>query len=283
MKIRLGVGVECLHLGGFNPSYQALLSQAQSLSYGLPSTTEQALQNKLVQDLIDNGIWSSLDQLYIFINNISSGGTNPGRDFATLNWISPTQNQATASNVLFPTWSVKNGFTGVPLNLAGLKLNAVANAGTNFKNPNGSFGFFGGTLSATNNSRIMGATGNSSTINRIRISGSSYISGAGGGLLTGITASNTMYHLNVNATESLLFTNGVAGTSRSTTWVADTQTWHLFRYGDVGAVSTDFGDSQIKIAFIGGDLSTQITGGGSTKSLKFYQLLNAYITAINNL
>jgi hypothetical protein len=44
--------------GGFDADYQAVLDYATTQGYTLPSAGQQTLQNQLVVDLKDGGIWS---------------------------------------------------------------------------------------------------------------------------------------------------------------------------------------------------------------------------------
>lgn len=89
--------------GSFDADYQAVLNRAILLGYALPSAPQQIKQNNLVLALKSGGIWNKLDVLYIFAND---GGSN----FATLNWKSPNNNQATLINT--PTFTTNEGFMG---------------------------------------------------------------------------------------------------------------------------------------------------------------------------
>ncbi len=92
-------------LGGnrFHPYYRAILNRALSLGYTLPSSSQQALQNRLVLHLVNNGIWNKLDLLYIF-------ATNAGSNFSRINWITPASFELTAVNS--PTFTSNVGWTG---------------------------------------------------------------------------------------------------------------------------------------------------------------------------
>jgi hypothetical protein len=48
------------------PDYQAVLDYATTQGYTLPSSGQQTLQNQLVVDLKDGGIWSKLDTFRVF-------------------------------------------------------------------------------------------------------------------------------------------------------------------------------------------------------------------------
>lgn len=84
-------------------SYQAILDQATLLEYTKPSANQQLIQNQLVLDLKNAGIWNELDVFYNFANDGS-------QEFATLNWKDPSTNQCTLVNS--PTWTSNVGFEG---------------------------------------------------------------------------------------------------------------------------------------------------------------------------
>lgn len=286
MKIGLGINIfNNKVLNSFSAEYTAILNTARAAGYTLPNVTEQKLQNQLILDLKSNGIWAKLDAFYMFANTIYDNNyTYSGSAFARINWKNPTQNYGIGAPNL-PSISAAAGFTGSAVGGAnqGLNLNLAANAGTNFGSPagspvNGSFGVFVGTMSSSGNSRLMGATGNSSTINRIR-KGTSAIAATGaasGTITTGAGNSNTFYHLNRNNTIATMYISGVSGsTSGLVTWVADSQNWHVLKYGDDAA---GFGDSQIKSAFVGGDLSATTP---INLPVTFDSLVKNYITNLN--
>jgi hypothetical protein len=60
--VGIGVGVGRQRFaqggGGFDADYQAVLDYATTQGYTLPSSGQQTLQNQLVVDLKDGGIWS---------------------------------------------------------------------------------------------------------------------------------------------------------------------------------------------------------------------------------
>lgn len=85
----------------YDTSYQAILDRAGALGYSLPSVPQRLVQNQFVIDLKAAGLWTELDILYVFANNGSA-------EFATLNWISPLNHQATLVNS--PTFTSNVGF-----------------------------------------------------------------------------------------------------------------------------------------------------------------------------
>ena len=269
MRIGVGIGIGMGAVTGpsYTAEYQAILAYANSSIFIIPNLAEQTLQNQLIIDLKTAGIWDKLDGFYMFANNItdSNGG------FARINWKNPSANYATAAPNL-PSISAKSGFTGNGTN-QGLSLNLAANTGTNFLTSSASYGVFIGTISASGNNRIMGASGNTTVLNRIR-KGTCAIVGKNSGTIT-ITSggSNSFYHLNANTTEARMYINGSPGTSDGAlTQTVDSQTWHVLRYGDD---ATGFGNSQIKVAFVGGSLATE--------AATFNTTIQNYITAVNAL
>jgi hypothetical protein len=85
----------------FDADYQAVLDYATTQGYTLPSAGQQILQNQLVLDLKDAGVWSKLDTFGVF-------ATDGNSDFALIDWIRLTQYTAVNS----PTFTTDEGFTG---------------------------------------------------------------------------------------------------------------------------------------------------------------------------
>jgi hypothetical protein len=85
----------------FDADYQAVLDYATTQGYTLPSSGQQALQNQLVVDLKDGGIWSKLDTFGVF-------ATDGDSDFALIDWIRLTDYTAVNS----PTFTTNDGFSG---------------------------------------------------------------------------------------------------------------------------------------------------------------------------
>jgi hypothetical protein len=85
----------------YDADYQAVLDYATTQGYTLPSASQQLLQNQLVVDLKDGGIWSKLDTFAVFATDGSSG-------FALIDWIRLLQYTAVNS----PTFTTNQGFMG---------------------------------------------------------------------------------------------------------------------------------------------------------------------------
>jgi hypothetical protein len=69
--------------GAFDTDYQAVLNRATALGYSLPSAGQQTKQNTLVLALKSAGVWTKMDILYIFANDVTG-------NFWKLNWKAPT-------------------------------------------------------------------------------------------------------------------------------------------------------------------------------------------------
>jgi hypothetical protein len=88
--------------GSLELEYQAILDRAIVLGYALPTNSVQTLQNTLVKDLVDGGVWAKLDHLKIY------AGSNA--DFSLINWITPANFLSTKVNS--PTYGYAYGFKG---------------------------------------------------------------------------------------------------------------------------------------------------------------------------
>jgi len=84
----------------FDADYQAVLDHATTQGYTLPSAGQQTLQNQLVVDLKDAGVWSKLDTFAVF-------ATDGDSDFALIDWIRLTQFTAFNS----PTFTTNKGYS----------------------------------------------------------------------------------------------------------------------------------------------------------------------------
>lgn len=116
----------------FTTEYKAVLDRGTTLGYTLPSDYGQKIQNDLLRGLKADSIWGELD---VFYNLLSVGGS---KEFATLNWVSPSTHQITMINT--PTWTGTTGFTGNGTN-SYLNMNYIpSSAGVKFTLNNAGFG-----------------------------------------------------------------------------------------------------------------------------------------------
>jgi hypothetical protein len=109
-----------------DPDYQAILDYATTQGYTLPSAGQQALQNQLVVDLKDAGVWSKLDTFAVF-------ATDGNSDFALIDWIRLSQYTAVNS----PTFTTNGGFNGNGTS-AYIDTNFDISTGTNYSLNNAS-------------------------------------------------------------------------------------------------------------------------------------------------
>lgn len=102
--IGIGLGLSFIkNTVSFVAEYQSILDRGTTLGYTLPSASVQAKQNDLLVALKSAGVWDKLDVFYCFAQDGS-------KEFATINWKSPSANQCTLINS--PTWTSNQGFTG---------------------------------------------------------------------------------------------------------------------------------------------------------------------------
>lgn len=99
--IRATVGILSSSAGGFDADYQAVLDYATTQTYTLPSESQKTLQNQLVVDLKDAGVWSKLDIFYVL-------ATDGDSDFASINWKDPNNFEITEVNS--PNFTTNEGF-----------------------------------------------------------------------------------------------------------------------------------------------------------------------------
>lgn len=250
------VGGNGSSFGGFTSEYQAILTAGSGFTQ--PSLAEQTLQNQLIVDLKAAGIWAKLDAFYMFANNI----TDSTGAFARLNWKTPASNYGTAQGSGLPPISAKNGFTGN--GSSAVNLNFAHFSGSNFANPNGSIGVYYGTVQANTAAISTGAGGS-----RIRSGSSSSITSS---VITLTATTNSFVQVNRTSAAITAYLNGSStGTSASLQPWATTDTSNFFILWN----GTSYGSSQIKAAFIGGDLASLAS--------TFNTLIQNYITAVNAL
>lgn len=108
---------------GLDPSYKAIIDYANTKGYTLPSLPQQVLQNQLVVDLKDVGIWSNLDLFYVF-------ATDGDSDYASINWKDPNNFECTEVNS--PTFTSNQGFATDGTSYLNTDYN-VLNDSTNFQ------------------------------------------------------------------------------------------------------------------------------------------------------
>jgi len=100
--IRATIGIFSQGGVSFDADYKAVLNYAKTQGYTLPSASQQGLQNQLVIDLKDAGVWSKLDLFYVF-------ATDGDSDFASINWKDPNSHEITEVNS--PAFTTNLGFS----------------------------------------------------------------------------------------------------------------------------------------------------------------------------
>lgn len=256
--IRATIGIFSQGGVSVDADYQAVLDYATTQAYTLPSASQQALQNQLVVDLKDAGVWSKLDTFYVF-------ATDGDRDYAAINWKDPNSFEIVEYNS--PTFTTNVGFQG---NASSAYLDPSYNQGTdgvNWSNPNGSFGVWVDTASTINAHCYVGDNIANSSLRRgtLKIINTndcdtpSKVSG---------DVNNTFMHINLNSTTAELYYNAVSQATGSVTTFSNAANMTFLAEGGL----TSFSQGIISIGFFGGDLSSEQSD--------FYTAVNSYMTTI---
>ena len=116
--------------------YQAVLDDATSEGFSLPSASQQVHQSTLVTDLKSAGVWDLLEGLWVY-------ATDGDSDFATYNWIDADATRATINNAIA---HANDGFTSVSGSIGSIDTNLVAGSSGLFTNTSASFGVYSNTF-----------------------------------------------------------------------------------------------------------------------------------------
>lgn len=92
----------------FDDDYKAILDYATAQSYTLPSAAQQVLQNQLLVDLKDAGVWSKLDTFAVFATDAEDSFGSGTSNFALIDWKRVTDYTAFNS----PSFTPNEGFEG---------------------------------------------------------------------------------------------------------------------------------------------------------------------------
>jgi hypothetical protein len=244
----------------FDADYQAVLDYATTQGYTLPSESQQLLQNQLVVDLKDGGIWSKLDTFAVF-------ATDGNSDFALIDWKRLSQYTAVNS----PTFTTNVGFSGN---------GTSAYVNTNF-NPSTS----GVNYTLNNAGRIMyGDLPNDGT----------YTDSAGGGD-NNLTRSQTTVRQRINQGSTNVLSNSPANWTGNNVSRAinRTSSTNVIMFGNLTQVSTTglstsiSNNNQWILAGAGSFSSSstifKIYGMGASlvsENTDLYNALNTYITSL---
>jgi hypothetical protein len=234
-----------------DPDYLAVLDYATTKGYTLPSESQQLLQNKLVVDLKNAGIWSKLDTFAVF-------ATDGNSDFALIDWIRLTDYTAVNS----PSFTTNEGFMGNgtssyinanfnDTNVINYSQNA-ASIGVYCHTVGTNFGYFAGFGLSTY------IRNTSSALNYINTSVNTSVFNFN---TVGLQYMNRNTSLNKQYISNGVITNQV---DTSTTFSGDLLFFAAERPGR--------GNAKISIGFLGGDLSLEASD--------FNAAVNSYITSI---
>lgn len=238
----------------YTSEYQAVLDRATALGYTAPSTAQKTKQNTLVAALKSAGIWTAMDVFYVF-------ATDGDRNFAKINWKSPSTFLCTESNT--PTFTTNVGFTG---NASNMKLDTGFNLrthGVNFtQNEAGMYGYFSGTFDGM----LCGTFVASATTFRAS-TGTYYINDTTASSVTG-GYSNGLWHLKRISGTKAIFKNGASVVSHSVASALPDNTTATVLQGNVSQYSN------VTCGFFG--------IGGSLNGLEsaFYTAWNTYLTSL---
>jgi hypothetical protein len=240
----------------FTSEYQAILDEATTQGYTLPSAGQQVLQNQLIIDLNTANIWDKLDVFYVYANDA-------GEDFATLNWKNPLLNQNTLINS--PAFTSNEGFQG---NGVSASINTNFNpqtSGVNYSLNSASVGFWTELLQNSDNFVYNSDTSQYrvlSAINFRQLTNDSDFS-----LRTSPAGNVKLYHSDRNtSTNKNMFENGVGLGPYTATSSIESTNFTLLTNGIA------FSTTKLSVFFAGASLSTE--------AASFYTALNNYMTSL---
>lgn len=260
----------------YHSSYKALLDQAEEDGVAVPSLRYRKLQDQLVRQLVSDGIWSLMDNLYFFANG------NGSQDFALYNVVNPAGTKATLSSAA-PTFDASEGFTGNSSTSSFISTSKKTNDQSGnyvFYDVNsvntGSFGAWTYNTKEAGSKSLMGTNVTHNTIqggNIVRIQGMSVPTALLSPRISGL------YHLNLSPETNdtrrtlKLFKNGAAP---SYTFISFPQTQLIDSFYILANNETGHNASNdtVSIAFIGGDMAAD------NLYSKLYNALNTYMSSL---
>jgi hypothetical protein len=249
----------------FDADYQAVLDYATTQGYTLPSAGQQTLQNQLVVDLKNGGIWSKLDTFAVF-------ATDGDSDFALIDW--KRLSDYTAFNS--PTFTTNVGFQGNATSSYIDSNYQPVTDGVNLSLDSTSFGYYQAIArTTTSTSENIWGIGTSTGIwirpttptPRVYINNSSLF------LIATSLNFNTVQLVSVNRPNNMtinVYGDGVLLDTDSTkTSSALNTTFNMRVFRNTTSV---YNDSTISMVYAGGDLTTE--------SADFYNAWNTYLTSL---
>jgi hypothetical protein len=248
----------------FDADYQAVLDYATTQGYTLPSAGQQLLQNQLLVDLKNGGIWSKLDTLAVF-------ATDGDSDFALIDWKRLSDYTAVNS----PTFSTNGGFAG---NNTSAYIDTNYNpftSGVNYTLDNASRILFGTLDSDSRYPESAGGVSENLTRNRVSNGALQRINQSSNNLTTGISPSTGWLGTNIlrtihrtSSTNVEMFGNTTqeSGTATSTS-IKSANQWILAGAGFFASSA-----NIVKIYGMGASLVSENTD--------LYNACNTYISAL---
>lgn len=253
--------------------YQAVLTAAVTLGYTLPTQKEMFFQNEIVKALKTSGIWSKLDQFYLWYHSA-------GFDFSNINWIHP-------SFILTRSGSLAMSF----INKEGARLsgpsgsyfignyNSQTESG-NFQLGNASFGWVNGlTTNLDGGYSAVRSSGNNQVWFRQQANRQYFQQGEGytNGVMVPNAAdkTNRFFITTRNSSNNRIFDNGTKVRDRSITYfgtagvTSSTNVNYTFNFGSKGGNNTE----TLRMAFTGSNLT-------DTECTDFTTIWNNYINSI---
>ena len=232
-----------------NSEYQDVLDYADSQGYQRPSYAQQALQDALVGDLKDAGVWSNLDLFYVF-------ATDGDSDFASINWKDPNNYEITEVNS--PTFTSNQGFEGDG-NSSYLNTNFVASTDSvKYTDADASFGIYANQAPSASNAFLTATrSGSDVNANYLRVSLSSINSNNTGNRDNFVTFYNFMQVQLISGTQ-YLYGNGNEITSKTFvgTPSVPTTSIYILAFNNNGTAQS-FADSTIRSFYAGSSLLSE--------------------------
>jgi surface protein len=229
--------------------YQDIIDYGNTQGYTLPSSSQQALQNQLVYDLKDAGVWSKLDLLYVF-------ATDGDSDFASINWKDPNNYEITEVNS--PTFTSNQGFEGDG-NSSYLNTNFVASTDSvKYTDADASFGIYANQAPSASNAFLTATrSGSDVNANYLRVSLSSINSNNTGNRDNFVTFYNFMQVQLISGTQ-YLYGNGNEITSKTFvgTPSVPTTSIYILAFNNNGTAQS-FADSTIRSFYAGSSLLSE--------------------------
>jgi hypothetical protein len=247
--------------GGFTTEYQAILDEATTLTYTLPSGANQTIQNQIIVDMKADGLWATTDAMFYFKGDGDS-------DFKKINWKNPTGAKAVDTGVT-PLTYASDGLLGNDVNYLDLGWNPTDD-GTNYLQNDFSVAIDIVTVSTTDTSLLEGlSTASARSIALVAANTFQYYHSSANG-------SRSIQDLSTNGYFILDFLTNTTYASKNGAASFDTETGKTtdsFPITDLGLLkngSSGRGTAKIGSIILGGSLD-----GSTTNYTNLYNALNS--------